>query len=304
MSAPAANTNTSANNYYKQYMEGKRQKVMGRFYRGGLRGALRERFSLGREKRMKEIENKYKREAKNFQLNKNAIKARRAASNEELRLHMNKIKKWAIYSTNSSNFSSDNYKKFRAYYISELNKIARQKNEGWKSRGVRSRDYIRSQLAKAADFRAKRKVNLAKAKRNLENAQRATARAYQLKMLSAAGTLNKPRARLVASRLSDRQVKQRLNDEKQKIKEYRNKAAALAAMGNAQGAAAATALANAAQAATEENEEFFNAELPPSTRAQALHSLSVRGINTTEVAHPLPLQTQPQRRGFFGRMKR
>jgi hypothetical protein len=290
------NSNASAENYYKKYMEGKREKVMGRFYRGGLRGALRERFGLGRAQRMKEIENKYKREAKNFQMNKKAIETKRAASNEELKLHMNRIKNWAKYSINTNKFSSNNYKKFRSYYISELNKIALQMDEGWKSRGVRSRNYIRSQLAKAADFRAKRKVNLAKAKRNLENAQRATARAYQLKMLSATGALNKPRARLITSRLSDRQVKQRFNDEKRKIKEYRNKAAALTAMGNAQGAAGAAAQANAIQAHLEENgEQFYNAsDTPQTTRQEALFNLGARGVNTTEI--------QPkQRKDLFGR---
>ena len=293
------NSNASAKNFqnwYKQYQEGKMQKVMGRFYRGRLGGALRERFGLGRAQRMKEIENKYKREAKNFQMNKKAIETKRAASNEELKLHMNRIKNWAKYSINTNKFSSNNYKKFRSYYISELNKIALQMNEGWKSRGVRSRNYIRSQLAKAADFRAKRKVNLAKAKRNLENAQRATARAYQLKMLSATGALNKPRARLIASRLSDRQVKQRFNDEKRKIKEYRNKAAALTAIGNAQGAAGAAAQANAIQAHLEENgEQFYNAsDTPPTTRQEALFNLGARGVNTKEI--------QPkQRKGLFGR---
>ena len=289
------NSNASAENYYKQYMEGKREKVLGRFYRGGLRGALRERFGIGRAQRMKEIENKYKREAKNFQMNKKAIETKRAASNEELKLHMNRIKNWAKYSINTNKFSSNNYKKFRSYYISELNKIALQMNEGWKSRGVRSRNYIRSQLAKAADFRAKRKVNLAKAKRNLENAQRATARAYQLKMLSATGALNKPRARLIASRLSDRQVKQRFNDEKRKIKEYRNKAAALTAMGNAQRAAEAVAQANAILAHLEENGEFYNAsDTPQTTRQEALFNLGARGVNTKEI--------QPkQRKGLFGR---
>ena len=289
------NSNASAENYYKQYMEGKREKVLGRFYRGGLRGALRERFGIGRAQRMKEIENKYKREAKNFQMNKKAIETKRAASNEELKLHMNRIKNWAKYSINTNKFSSNNYKKFRSYYISELNKVALQMNEGWKSRGVRSRNYIRSQLAKAADFRAKRKVNLAKAKRNLENAQRATARAYQLKMLSATGALNKPRARLIASRLSDRQVKQRFNDEKRKIKEYRNKAAALTAMGNAQRAAEAVAQANAILAHLEENGEFYNAsDTPQTTRQEALFNLGARGVNTKEI--------QPkQRKGLFGR---
>jgi len=249
MSTPVnINTNNSFNKYYKAYVEEKRKKLQDKFYRGSLvRAILPERFRLGREKRMKEIENKYKRELKNFKLNKNKIINNRKASNVKLKEHMTKIKNWAIYSTNPDKFNSNNYKNFRAYYISELNRIAQSKSEEWKSRGVRSRDYIRSQLAKAADFRARRKVNLAKAKKNLENAQRATARAYQLKMLSATGALNKPRARLVASTLYNREVIPRLNAEKIKIKGYTNRAASLVNLANEQGQAETISRGNALQ---------------------------------------------------------
>lgn len=281
-------SNLSYQEFLKRVGEKKYQPI---YERKMLRRGLRNLYGLQRQGQRTSIEERFK--AINRSANKNAkeaIKTARTASNESHKAHMLAIKAWAEYATTPATnhpFNKDNYKKFRKYYISELNRLALSRGNEWKSGGVRLSEFFRRQKNKAANFRKRSAENFRRAKQAAENAKRATAKAASLKALGAKQLFNNSRARVTASGFrkaanaaTERaRVQGKINAFKAKAATLRQQSQALNAAGNASTAAAIAAQANAAAAAAaalaastsstgtvrlprpnNNNDEFFNTQ--------------------------------------------
>ena len=194
-------SNLTYNQFLKRIGE---RKYVPIYERKMLRRKLRNLYGLERQGQRKEIEERLKAINRSANANaKAAIREARTASNTAHKEHMNAIRAWAAYATTPANghpFNSGNYKKFRKYYISELNRLALGRGNEWKSGGVRFSEFFRRQKAKSENFLKRRAENLRRARQAAENAKRATARAAQLQALSAKQAFNRPRAALSAAK--------------------------------------------------------------------------------------------------------
>jgi hypothetical protein len=252
----------STNLTYNAFLKKRFLKEQPIFERKLLRQRLRNLSALQREQQRKNIEEKFKAVNRTANTNaKAAIKTSRNTSNQAHNAHMKLIRDWAEYATTPAAnhpFNKQNYKNFRKYYISELNRLAMNRGSEWKSTGVRLSEFVRRQKNKALNFSKRSAENLRRAKQAAENAKRATARAASLKASGAKQLFNNPLARLkaftyrrTANATTERtRVEAKIQNLKAKAANLKQQSKVLTSLGNANGAAAANAeAAVAAEAA-------------------------------------------------------
>lgn len=252
---------STGNAAYKAFLEKRYEKNKNRFGRSVVRGKLSELYGLQRQAERAAIENKFKEINRSANKNeKQAIRNARTKANANHAAHMEAIRAWAEYATTSVNghlFNSKNYKNFRKYYISELNRLALGHGADWKGRGVGISEYLRKKKAQFENWRAQSKANKNLAKKARENANRASAKASELRKLQFKQKFNNPMARL-RSKLFRKHgnaiteasnIQAKINALKAKAESEKAKANALTKLGQAQAAAGAAAQAQAAAAA-------------------------------------------------------
>jgi len=188
---------------YEAYM---RRKYMKPAFRKQVREAVKGIRNVKRKYSRAEIENMYNRSKI---INKNlekAIRNNRNVQNMLFKSISNAAKEWAANATkNAELFDPVKYKKYRQYYISELNRAA-----GFAARntfGARVYSAGRGLRASAVDFLKRRDRNIRRAARLTRDAKIAATKAARLQSLKASSLFNRPVARGVslATRLRNNQ---------------------------------------------------------------------------------------------------